>query len=635
MLQIGSGGEYSDGPTTGGGLSSGGGGVVGDGTKYESPPIIPKLPNGGLSAKGKKVIGPGYKPEIPPFIPPLDTGDPVGGYDGPGAYRQPEFPDWRRYGDKLVPYSDSPKSDPPVLAPPLVVVPPNPCIDLHEYGHVLWDYGFQWPSEVTNFVASPSITRIAAFDDLSFNTMIGVRNGEVNYSGKRFRVVCTGYFIKDFLCDVTSVNYSTISSFNVSVAKYNIPKLGGEFYITTNGKLCKLDIIPDGTGKTPDIGDDPRTPPPYQPPLTPTGPPIGSGQVYGTIYSDDIINDVREICTKELWCSGVTTLQNHFRDITSSLDDVDFIIDVYDNDLNDGCKCFNYKILYGDYDGKGAVDLGGLDSETMTKAIYSMYANVLLPHKQTKFTIDDVEQDYVYIIDVRRNRYGTSMDTGNWELNLGRISSSIVPGNTVSSSISFTNWSTTGSFIDNSVATGSVHLTNKVYHVIQGNLEDGVTASGSIIGNFYPNHGTIVLSGTKMDTLFNFNTNRNVQKHGLNPLRLFTAISGASAPDTYTDASGDDIGFKGRKLMINHSKYVFVRVKNQLFNFSNNPTFVTGSEGEIIESFKGIEKSWITTVGLYNPQKELLAVAKLPKPYLKSSTEEALFTIKVGQTCCR
>lgn len=604
---------------------SDGGGIF---TKYTPIPPLP-LPGGKSRKVGTDTYSPDFKvvgPDTgPPVLPPGGEIDPYDPYFG----RKP------RIDDHPTDYNVPKKSDPRVIDPPTVVVPPNPCIELHEYGHVLWDYGFQWPTEVVNFAASPEISRIAAFDDMSFNTLVGVRNNEFSYSGKKFRVVCTGYYIRDFLCDVASVTYSTISSFNVSIAKYNIPKLNGEFYITTNGKLCKLDVVPEGRTGGPDIGDDTRTPPPYQPPITPPGPPVGSGQVYGTIYSDDILNDIREVCTKELWCNGVSTLQNHFRDVTSSLDDVDFIMDVYDRDLNDQCKCRNYKILYGDYDGKGAIDLGGLDSETMTKAIYSMYANVLLPHQQTKFNINGTDQDYVYIIDIRRDRYGTSMDTGNWELNLGRISSSITTGTTVSSSISFINWSTTGSFIDNSVATGSVHLTNKVYHVIQGTLEDGVTTSGSIIGNFYPNHGTIVLSGERLDTLFNFNTNRNVQKHGLNPLRLFTSISGASAPDTYTDASGDEIGFKGRKLNISHSKYVFVRVKNQLFNFSNNPTFVTGSEGEIIDSFKGIEKAWITTVGLYNPQKELLAIAKLPKPYLKSSTEEALFTIRVGQTCCR
>lgn len=529
----------------------------------------------------------------------------------------------------------TPNSDPPVttggpIYPPEVVIPNNPCLDLYQYGHVLWDYGFQWSDEVVNFISNPNVTRVAASDDLSFQTMVNLRNDELNLNGKKFKVKCTGYYIKDYLCDVKEVNYSTLTRFNIALAKFVIPKLNGEFYITTNGRLCTLDLIPDTEGRGWDIGNDDKRIPPYQPPVKEL-PPIGSGNVYGTIYSGDIL-ECREVETKELWCGGTTTQQNHWRNTTASLDSLDFYLDVYSNDLNNQCSCLQYRIFYGDYDGKGAVDLGGLDHETMTKAIYSQFANILLPQDQKKFKINGVEEDYIYVIDVKRDRYGTSMDTGNWELNLGYISSSYTTGNSPSSSISFINWSTSGSYVDHSVTSSrqEVFLTSKVYDVVQGTLEDGIIDTRSI-GLFYPNHGIIVLGGSVMDSKFNFQTNRNIQKNGCNPYRLFTSISGASAPTKYTDASGDPIGFKARKLIINYNQYYFIRVKNQLFNYSNNPTYVSGSEGVIIEPFKAKSTSYITTIGLYNPNKELLAVAKLPKAYLKNSAEEALFNIKVTQ----
>lgn len=600
----------------------------GENVKTSGPPsnIPPPLPRGRreLPGDGLKTSGP-QDEGLPPVLPP---GPPEYYYD-PRFY-QKEEKKWYQSDPKV---QGPPKVDPPVILPPDVAAPKNPCIDLHQYGHVLWDYGFQWSSEIMSFAASPAVTRIAAFDDVSFATLVGVKNNEFTYSGKKFRVVCTGYYIRDFLCDVASVNYSNISSFNVSVAKFNIPKLGGDYYITGNGKLCRLEEVPTGTDKTPDLGDPNSKIPPYQPPIDVPSPPLGSGQVYGLIYADDIISDEQEIETKELWSHHTSSLQNHFRDVTSSLATVDYRIDVWNGRPDDVCASIQYKIFYGDYHGKGAVDYGGLDSETMTKAIYTQYAHVLLPHRQEKFVIDGNEEDYVYIIDVQRNLYETAMDTGNWELNLGYISSSITSGNSVSSSIVFGSWGSTGSYIDETV-TGSrreVWLTSKTYDVVQGTLEDGVTSGGNTIGKFYPNHGVIVLGGSKMDSLYNFNTNRNVQKNGLNPLRLFTSISGSSAPNTYFDASGDNIGFRGRRLIIKHNKFVFIRVKNQLFNYTNNPTYVTGSEGEIREEFKNQEKVYITTIGLYNPQKELLAIAKLPQAYLKSCTEEALFTVKVSQ----
>jgi hypothetical protein len=46
-------------------------------------------------------------------------------------------------------------------------------------------------------------------------------------------------------------------------------------------------------------------------------------------------------------------------------------------------------------------------------------------------------------------------------------------------------------------------------------------------------------------------------------------------------------------------------------------------------SFVNDPKVYITTVGLYNDQRELLAVAKLSKPLLKSFSKEALIRVKL------
>jgi hypothetical protein len=69
---------------------------------------------------------------------------------------------------------------------------------------------------------------------------------------------------------------------------------------------------------------------------------------------------------------------------------------------------------------------------------------------------------------------------------------------------------------------------------------------------------------------------------------------------------------------------------NDKFNRSNNPTWVTGSDGTPrIESFKTSPKTYLTTVGLYNDADELLAVAKLSQPILKSKSREALIKVKL------
>ena len=77
------------------------------------------------------------------------------------------------------------------------------------------------------------------------------------------------------------------------------------------------------------------------------------------------------------------------------------------------------------------------------------------------------------------------------------------------------------------------------------------------------------------------------------------------------------------------SNFVFVRARNSEFNYSTNPSLITGS-GEIRHNVMiNSPQSFITSVGLYNDNNDLLAVAKLSRPLLKDFTKEALVRIKL------
>ena len=58
---------------------------------------------------------------------------------------------------------------------------------------------------------------------------------------------------------------------------------------------------------------------------------------------------------------------------------------------------------------------------------------------------------------------------------------------------------------------------------------------------------------------------------------------------------------------------------------------LTGSDYELAQSsFKGNPQTFLTTVGLYNSNQELVAVGKLSSPVKKNNSTEA--TIKVNLT---
>ena len=76
-----------------------------------------------------------------------------------------------------------------------------------------------------------------------------------------------------------------------------------------------------------------------------------------------------------------------------------------------------------------------------------------------------------------------------------------------------------------------------------------------------------------------------------------------------------------------NSQIYFCRVKNNEFNYSSNPTYLSESKIVVKDNKQDMPVSYITTVGLYNSTNELLAVAKLSEPLKKTPDTE--FTIRV------
>ena len=77
------------------------------------------------------------------------------------------------------------------------------------------------------------------------------------------------------------------------------------------------------------------------------------------------------------------------------------------------------------------------------------------------------------------------------------------------------------------------------------------------------------------------------------------------------------------------SQYYFVRIKNSEFNYTTNPSYIDTNGDLNISSFADSPITYITTIGLYNDNNNLLAVAKLSQPMKKDFTTEALIRVKL------
>ena len=121
----------------------------------------------------------------------------------------------------------------------------------------------------------------------------------------------------------------------------------------------------------------------------------------------------------------------------------------------------------------------------------------------------------------------------------------------------------------------------------------------------------------------------------------------ASAPSTITTSSVEDLLVSGtidecanairfayddadfnNTTELNSTIY-FCRANNTEFNYSSNPTYLSSSE-VVVKGNNPLADpvSYITTVGLYSPDNELLAVAKLSEPLKKSPSNELTLRVR-------
>ena len=78
-----------------------------------------------------------------------------------------------------------------------------------------------------------------------------------------------------------------------------------------------------------------------------------------------------------------------------------------------------------------------------------------------------------------------------------------------------------------------------------------------------------------------------------------------------------------------NSSIYFCRVNHNEFNYSSNPTYVSGSKIRVKNNPSDLPVSYITTVGLYSADNELLAVAKLSEPLRKDPNTELTLRVRL------
>lgn len=348
---------------------------------------------------------------------------------------------------------------------------------------------------------------------------------------------------------------------------------------------------------------------------------ISSG-IYKRFGAIDKVTNRTEIVTSGIWSDGSGSLTSFYTSSTQSGSvSGKYYLDVYNKDpQTDTTAEVQFSIAYGHISGGGVPTLSQTDSSLLqTKAIYAQFRNILLDTNDDFFSVysgstpsaHNLQQ--FYAITVSRARYKERLDPGNIQLSLKDGAGA------------------TYTFIDDSGQTETVGSFGRVFNMVSGALNIGTANEGTIasytssngqgFGLFYPDMGIFILNPTALGNTVGSNlypTSASVADiYYDNNAKLFLAL----------DAGND---FQARRVENVSTSHYFVRANNREYNFSNNPTFVTGSVGQFTQAtFERDPKVYITSVGLYNDASELLAVAKISKPIEKSFDKEVSIKIKL------
>ena len=352
----------------------------------------------------------------------------------------------------------------------------------------------------------------------------------------------------------------------------------------------------------------------------PTSPdaPINTIATFSPLEGQDLLISTENV-TSTVWENNQPTLTTFF---TSSVQagsaTGQFYYNVYGSVEATGSVQF--AIAYCDADGSGSLLYNpNVPILSPTRTNYGQYRNLILGDENASFVFGNQSSSYFYALPIERSGYKEELLPGVWTLALSGSAQTL----------RLTDDSKLGASPINTDAGRAYNIVSgSAGTVYTGNSATGWTVNSGSYGWFLPDIATLILSGDALDGRFvdggiALATNRTINSEQNNPSILFAAIDKGGA-----EASSPGWTLNSQEQL--SSDFIFCRARSQNFNYSTNPSFISGSSGAVLyNSFINDPQVYITTVGLYNNTQELVAVAKLSRPLLKDFTKELLVRIKL------
>ena len=350
---------------------------------------------------------------------------------------------------------------------------------------------------------------------------------------------------------------------------------------------------------------------------------------YTTLDSTDFVVSSDSVVAPA-WSTGNPTLTgaNMITSSNAASPSPQFYLDVYDTALTGSTAQVQFSIAYGNSFGSGSALYNNLvPGMSPSRTTYGQYRNLVYADETKKFQFGNgVNADQIFAINIDRNRYKESIFPGTTKIVLTSAA-----GNTITITDNSNDILDSGTTVDYEDCGRVFQLVSGSYgraisSKLTGAYANGYSLSGSY-GFFLPDIGTIILNAKALALpAASGGIAMVVDSASYAQGALSTSTSNATMYQTFKN--GQCFQLNSQETV--SANYVFVRVKNGEYNYSNNPSFLSGSSGQLIyPTLVNSPQTYPTTVGLYNNNGDLLAVAKMSKPMLKDFTHEALIRVKL------
>jgi len=323
-----------------------------------------------------------------------------------------------------------------------------------------------------------------------------------------------------------------------------------------------------------------------------------------------------------LWSDGAPTLATFYTSSTQEAGSSgNYYLNIYQTSSTNSNAAIQFALAYGNNAGSGSKNYNlAVDGYSPTSTIYGQWQDLVIGNSNTNFTFGNIASSEFFVISVDRTRYKESLFLGSLALTLsGSLGSITLTDN--SNYVSAVQYNEAGRVFQ--LITGSQGVKA---NITSRNTSDGYSVHSGSYGWLLPDIGAIILNPL---ALADFAVSGGIG------LIYSGSASGSSTPVTSPNRSMFQAISGSGNFALNSqetitSDYIFVRAQNAAFNYSENPSYISGSTGAVLYPyFINNPQTYITTVGLYNDTQDLLAVAKLSRPLLKNFTKEALVRIKL------